>query len=60
MNDDKFFLAILGGIAIIFVVLIGILFYSDQDFANRCERSGGVLVKYSICLTNDSSVLMVK
>jgi hypothetical protein len=57
---DKEMGCILGGILLVFLLLIGALLWSGQDFANRCERAGGVLVHYDICLTKDSTVLMTQ
>lgn len=52
-------LGVLSGLIVLLVgLLVGLLIWSGQDFANRCERAGGVLVKYSVCVTKDSTVLM--
>ena len=57
---DRTVLGMLGGLGLFALLLIGLIFWSSQDFADRCERAGGVLVKYSVCLTPDSHVLMVQ
>lgn len=49
---------VLGGILLVILVLVGVLFWSGIDFADRCERAGGVLVNYEVCLTKDSTVLL--
>lgn len=49
----------IGGAALFVILILGLVFWSSQDFANRCERAGGVLVNWSVCITKDSEVLMV-
>ena len=52
--------AMLGGVLLLIVLLIGLVFWSGQNFADRCERAGGVLVNWSVCVTKDSEVLLVQ
>lgn len=50
MKEDLIPFAMLGFMLVIVVLLFGMLFYSGQQFAEQCERSGGTLVKYDVCL----------
>jgi len=49
----------LGFVLLLLFGMIGLMLWSGQDFANRCERADGVLVNWSVCVTKDSTILMV-
>lgn len=58
MSRDWTVEVMFGALVLLIVLIFGLIVWSSQDFANRCERAGGVLVDYRVCLTHDSTVLM--
>lgn len=51
---------VLGGLFLLIVLLFAGMFWSYQDFADRCERTGGVLLTYEVCVAPGVTVLMTK
>jgi hypothetical protein len=56
---DKELMAILGVMVLIMGLLIGSIFWSYQDFANRCERAGGMLMTSDVCVGPDARVISI-
>lgn len=49
------------GIPLALIVLVlGALFWSSQDFANRCERAGGINIDYEVCVPAGTTILMTQ
>ena len=49
---------IFGMPVLLIVLLIGLTVWASQDFANRCERAGGVNIAYKVCIPKGTQVLM--
>lgn len=55
---DPFYVLIIG-IGLFMLTLVGLLVWSELDFANRCERAGGVNINSEICVPAGTQILMV-
>ena len=59
MRDNWDLVLILGGVLVLIFSLIGLIFVSSQNFVDRCERAGGVSIKYEVCVPKGTQILIV-
>lgn len=58
MSDWPIF-AMIGSFILLIAILLGLIFVSYENFADRCERAGGVNIQYKVCVPAGTDILMV-